>query len=81
MCYKMQTIGTIHVLLAKVEGQNALPSANHRDHPCTFGNLGTKSKILETHRDYPCTLLKLKCLPKYTFHTKCLIIIKVIQFV
>ncbi|MFS7916926.1 hypothetical protein Hanom_Chr03g00183071 [Helianthus anomalus] len=53
MRYIMQTTGTIHILLAKVEGQKALPSANHRDHPCTFGNLGTKSKILETHRDYP----------------------------
>ncbi|MFS7916361.1 hypothetical protein Hanom_Chr02g00176231 [Helianthus anomalus] len=25
--------------------------------PCTFGKLGTKSKILVNHRDHPCTLL------------------------
>ncbi|KAJ0587402.1 hypothetical protein HanIR_Chr04g0162741 [Helianthus annuus] len=29
-----------------------------RDHPCTFGKLETKSKILVNHKDHPCTLLK-----------------------
>ncbi|MFS7983037.1 hypothetical protein Hanom_Chr11g00969821 [Helianthus anomalus] len=36
---------------------NALQSGSHRDHSCTFGKLGTKSKILFNHRDHPCTLL------------------------
>ncbi|KAJ0786496.1 hypothetical protein HanOQP8_Chr02g0071921 [Helianthus annuus] len=36
-------------------------TANHRyrDHPCSFGKLGTKSKILVNHRDHLCTLLYL----------------------
>ncbi|MFS7965262.1 hypothetical protein Hanom_Chr12g01069151 [Helianthus anomalus] len=39
-------------------GLDTLQSENHRDHPCTFEKLGTKSKILVNHRDHPCTLLK-----------------------
>ncbi|MFS7990233.1 hypothetical protein Hanom_Chr11g01056341 [Helianthus anomalus] len=41
----------------KSRGLNALQSANHGDHPCTFRKLGTKSKILKNHTDYLCTLL------------------------
>ncbi|KAJ0522847.1 hypothetical protein HanIR_Chr10g0487091 [Helianthus annuus] len=39
-------------------GLKTLQSANHRDYPCTYGSLGTKSESLVNHRDYPCTLLK-----------------------
>ncbi|MFS7990052.1 hypothetical protein Hanom_Chr11g01054291 [Helianthus anomalus] len=38
-------------------GLNALQSVNHRDHPCTFEKLGTKSKILVNHGEHLCTLL------------------------
>ncbi|MFS7925314.1 hypothetical protein Hanom_Chr04g00283321 [Helianthus anomalus] len=30
-----------------------------QDHPCTFGKLRTKSKILINHRNYPHTLLNI----------------------
>ncbi|MFS7933441.1 hypothetical protein Hanom_Chr04g00379831 [Helianthus anomalus] len=49
----MQTTGTIHVLLEKRRGLDVLQSANPRDHPCTFGKLGTKLKILVNHKDQP----------------------------
>ncbi|KAJ0516270.1 hypothetical protein HanHA89_Chr11g0411991 [Helianthus annuus] len=57
MRYKVQTTGTIYVLLEKSLGLNALQSANHRNHQFTFGKLETKFKILVNHKDHPCTLL------------------------
>ncbi|MFS7949302.1 hypothetical protein Hanom_Chr06g00569931 [Helianthus anomalus] len=47
----------LKVLACPSHGLNALQSTNHRDHPCTFGKLGTKSKILVNHMDHSCTLL------------------------
>ncbi|MFS7994776.1 hypothetical protein Hanom_Chr12g01110051 [Helianthus anomalus] len=38
-------------------GLNLLQNANHQDHPCTFGKLGTKSKILVNRKDHLCNLL------------------------
>ncbi|MFS7924317.1 hypothetical protein Hanom_Chr03g00271171 [Helianthus anomalus] len=55
MRYKMQTIGTIYVLLAKL-GTNCVRMCNHGNYPCTFGKLGTGSKILVSHKDHLCTL-------------------------
>ncbi|MFS7938038.1 hypothetical protein Hanom_Chr05g00434791 [Helianthus anomalus] len=31
----------------------------HRDYPCIFEKLGTRSKTLAKHRDPPCTLLEI----------------------
>ncbi|MFS7972567.1 hypothetical protein Hanom_Chr09g00846351 [Helianthus anomalus] len=36
----------------KIWGLNAIQSAIHQDHLCTFGKLGTKSNTLENHWDY-----------------------------
>ncbi|KAJ0523373.1 hypothetical protein HanIR_Chr10g0493131 [Helianthus annuus] len=60
MRYKVQTTGTIHVLLEKTKRKFTLwkkLGTKCVDHPCTFKNLGTKSKILVNHRDHSCTLL------------------------
>ncbi|MFS8020085.1 hypothetical protein Hanom_Chr15g01411401 [Helianthus anomalus] len=46
-------------------GTKYVTKCNHRDHPCTFGNLEIKSKILGNHRDHPFTLLKASTKKQY----------------
>ncbi|KAJ0928087.1 hypothetical protein HanRHA438_Chr04g0190151 [Helianthus annuus] len=47
-----------------VGGLNALKNTNHKDYPCTFEKLETKSKNLKNHKDYPCSLLLIFLLTK-----------------
>ncbi|MFS7964624.1 hypothetical protein Hanom_Chr08g00752511 [Helianthus anomalus] len=47
-------------LVAKRWGLNALQSANHKYHPCTFGKSWGLNALQSTnHRDHPCTFGKL----------------------
>ncbi|MFS7993212.1 hypothetical protein Hanom_Chr12g01091401 [Helianthus anomalus] len=46
-------------LATKRWGLNALQSANHKDHPCTFGkNWRLNTLQSANHKDHPCTLIK-----------------------
>ncbi|MFS7955908.1 hypothetical protein Hanom_Chr07g00648291 [Helianthus anomalus] len=48
-------------LVTKHWGLNALQSANHRDHSCTFGkSWGPNTLQSANHRDHPWTLLIFK---------------------
>ncbi|MFS7899022.1 hypothetical protein Hanom_Chr00s040737g01774331 [Helianthus anomalus] len=73
MCYELQTTGTIHVLLEKRWGLNALQTANHKDHPCTFGKRwGLNALQSANNKDHLCTFGKLgtksKILVNHTDH-------------
>ncbi|MFS7981681.1 hypothetical protein Hanom_Chr10g00953831 [Helianthus anomalus] len=52
--------GGLTHLVTKRLGLSLLRSANHRDHPCTFGKRwGLNTLQSANHRDHPCTFEKL----------------------